>query len=82
MPTRFDILNEDSDEEKEEIDQIHNVTVPSYEDLSLVRNDEETVLSAVYGEDYVKRGNSFMPQLHVHIRPPDVESHRIGSELT
>ena len=93
MPSRFDAFlnhDEESEEEEEEeedytsarnesVTNTHKSTnIPSYEDLSLVRADEEMVLGAVYGDDFRKEGSI----LNVNIRPPDVESDKIGSELT
>ena len=55
------------------------ITVPSYEDLSTRRTDEVTVLEAVYGPDFSQQNEC---KFLVHVRPPDVETERIGSHLT
>ena len=60
-----------------------DVLVPSFEDLSSYRHDEETVLEAVYGNDFSKKDGAWgCPELLVSVRPPDIDdpSH-IGSEL-
>lgn len=58
-------------------------STPSHEDLSSIRVDEETVLEAVYGEDFSKsEGVWGCPVLRVRVRPPDVEPRLIGSRLT
>jgi hypothetical protein len=53
----------------------NNVVIPMYEDLSVTRADEETVLAAVYGNDFTRegRGSRASSQLKVHCRPPDTE---------
>eukprot|EP00557_Chaetoceros_sp_GSL56_P001869 CAMPEP_0176491038 /NCGR_PEP_ID=MMETSP0200_2-20121128/8206_1 /TAXON_ID=947934 /ORGANISM="Chaetoceros sp., Strain GSL56" /LENGTH=954 /DNA_ID=CAMNT_0017888415 /DNA_START=105 /DNA_END=2967 /DNA_ORIENTATION=+ len=57
--------------------------IPSYEDLSLTRVDEETVLNAVYGDDFSKRNGAWGSSiLCVKVRPPDTEASKIGSQLT
>ena len=44
--------------------------------------DEITVLQAVYGDDFQETlGVWQRPRLQVKVRPPDVEPHRIGSQL-
>jgi translation initiation factor 2-alpha kinase 4 len=54
-----------------------------YEDLSIIRGDEETVLAAVYGDDFSKRAGVWgSPLLTVTVRPQDIPRERIGSELT
>uniref|UniRef100_A0A6U6FXU5 non-specific serine/threonine protein kinase n=2 Tax=Odontella aurita TaxID=265563 RepID=A0A6U6FXU5_9STRA len=59
------------------------VDVPSYEDLSSVRTDEETVLSAVYGHDFSRENGVWgCARLNVHVRPPDTQIENVGSELT
>ena len=53
------------------------------EDLTNQRQDEETVLEAVYNNDYHKeKGVWGYPILCVHVRPLTIDSDRIGSELT
>ncbi len=60
-----------------------DLDVPPYEDLSLYRSDEETVLSAVYGEDFRREDGVWgCAKLYVHVRPPDTEREKVGSELT
>eukprot|EP00550_Attheya_septentrionalis_P002446 CAMPEP_0198283486 /NCGR_PEP_ID=MMETSP1449-20131203/3055_1 /TAXON_ID=420275 /ORGANISM="Attheya septentrionalis, Strain CCMP2084" /LENGTH=1832 /DNA_ID=CAMNT_0043980097 /DNA_START=122 /DNA_END=5620 /DNA_ORIENTATION=+ len=59
------------------------VEAPSYEDLSMCRNDEETVLSAVYGDDFTRRNGVWgCARILVRVRPPDINSENVGSELT
>jgi len=54
-----------------------------YEDLSNIRADEETVLLAVYGDDFIKRPGVWgSPLLTINVRPQDIPRERIGSELT
>lgn len=78
MPSgRFDVLEEDSSEDE---DQRQHADVPSHEDLSMTRADEETVLAAVYGHDFTReKGVWGCARLNVHVRPPDTE--KVGSEL-
>lgn len=59
------------------------VHIPSYENLSVSRADEETVLQAVYGDEEYRRevGLSGLPRLEVDVRPPDVSPERVGSKL-
>lgn len=84
MPSQFQALAEDSDTENdEEIEPIVLNAVPSYEDLSTTRVDEETVLQAIYGEDYWKsEGVWGSSVLNIHVQPPDIPSDQIGSKLT
>lgn len=82
-PGRFDALEEDSSEDEEDRHQMSTIVAdfPSHEDLSLSRADEETVLTAVYGEDFHReKGVWGCARLYVHVRPPDTE--QVGSELT
>lgn len=59
------------------------VNVPSYEDLSTSRLDEETVLSAVYGPDFTREEGAWgSPKLLVRVRPPDTEKECIGCSMT
>ena len=62
---------------------ISGASSPSYEDLSLIRTDEETVLSAVYGPDF-KRENGVWgcSRLSVRVRPPDTDREEVGCEAT
>jgi hypothetical protein len=92
MPTgRFDALQEEdesSDDDEPDITQTSHpgnndeaVVVPSYEDLSVTRADEETVLAAVYGDDFSREDGVWgVARLNVHCRPPDVD--QVGCELT
>ena len=95
MPSRFAALqNEDSSDDdvssqeneaqqkRHESQHKEEVHIPSYEDLSASRADEETVLAAVYGEDFQRhRGVWGYPRLEVKVFPPDVSPERIGSKL-
>ena len=75
--------NETSTHNKEGSAGHRPVVIPSYEDLSVARADEETVLEAVYGDDFTRRdGKGGYAQLSVRVRPPDIERERVGSELT
>jgi hypothetical protein len=56
--------------------------IPAYEDLSTSRADEETVLKAVYGQDFQRnQGVWGAARLEVQVRPPDVDAARIGNQL-
>ena len=60
------------------------VDIPSFEDLSTLRGDEETVLRAVYGDDFsvaVKGGVNGYASLQVVVRPLEIEKNRVGSSL-
>jgi translation initiation factor 2-alpha kinase 4 len=47
------------------------------------RADEETVLAAVYGDEFTREDGVWgCARLNVHCRPPDVERHCVGCELT
>ncbi|CAJ1930603.1 unnamed protein product [Cylindrotheca closterium] len=86
MPSgRFAALQEeksDSDKPKNEKDA-GDLTIPSYEDLSSHRVDEETVLGAVYGPDFSKAEGAWgSTRLEVNVRPPDLDTDKIGSTLT
>jgi len=97
MPSRFAALqNDDSSSEgdddgsmreedakpKSHSPQHKDVLVPSYEDLSTSRADEETVLATVYGEDFQRhRGVWGCARLEVKVSPPDVDPEHIGSQL-
>ena len=61
----------------------NNVVVPSFEDLSTYRQDEETVLDAVYGGDFTRKDGAWgCPELLVNVKPPDIEDQsQIGSKL-
>lgn len=90
MPTTFDALasnhssssSSDSDKSDDETKKEH-IAAACMEDLTIQREDEEVVLIAVYGEDYAKEDGVWGYPIHcVHVRPPDIEKERIGSELT
>jgi translation initiation factor 2-alpha kinase 4 len=88
--------NDERQEEEEEINvqkpltvatSQQHVPIPSYEDLSTSRADEETVLSAVYGSDFTRqKGTWGCPKLQVLVRPPELaeddKKDKIGCELT
>ena len=61
-----------------------SVVVPSFEDLSLCRGDEETVLEAVYGPDFTRKldAEGRATRLNVHVRPPDTQKDHVGTQLT
>jgi translation initiation factor 2-alpha kinase 4 len=78
----FQDSDSDSDEEAPPSPIKKNVHIPSYEDLSTSRVDEETVLRVVYGTDFSKEDGAWgCPKLQVQVRPPDMDPDRIGSEL-
>ena len=59
------------------------VDVPSYEDLSSSRADEETVLKCIYGEDFESEVGSWGQAIaKVNIRPPDLDPKMVGCHLT
>lgn len=61
----------------------NSVTVPFYEDLSSGRVDEETVLIAVYGDDFSsEKGVWNYPCWAVKVKPPDIDPQKIGSSLS
>jgi len=75
----FGVLRDDSSSED---DDNRDVYIPSYEDLSTARADEETVLQVVYAQDFRRYDGVWgCSRLEVDVRPPDVESKRIGSQL-
>ncbi|KAG7354267.1 serine/threonine protein kinase [Nitzschia inconspicua] len=62
--------------------QQQEVDVPNYEDLSMQRTDEETVLTAIYGSDFVRQAGTWgQPKLSVKVRPPDLEPEHVGCSL-
>ena len=66
-------------------ESIHDqrVEVPSYEDLSISRTDEEIVLQAIYGNDYgSEEGSRGQKKLSVRVRPPDLQPKQIGCYAT
>jgi len=84
----FDVLqdeNESSDSSAsgQSLPSAPGVTVPTFEDLSLCRGDEETVLTAVYGPDFTCKvgAHGRATRLNVHVRPPDTKKEHIGSHL-
>jgi translation initiation factor 2-alpha kinase 4 len=59
--------------------QLH---IPSYEDLSTSRADEETVCKAVYDQDFVVESGVWgCPKFQVRVRPPDIDESKVGSQL-
>jgi len=87
-PGQFDALQEDDSSDEERVvtsptaQQHENVNVPSHEDLSMARVDEETVLTAVYGEDFTRQDGVWgCARLSVQVRPPDTDRAHVGSEL-
>lgn len=59
------------------------VDVPSYEDLSSSRADEDVVLQCIYGEDYEKEAGSWGQAIaKVKIRPPELDPKAMGCQLT
>jgi len=83
MPSRYDALGEDSDESEDSAIKNDVSSIPSYEDISITRIDEETVLNAVYGDDFITKDGPWKKQvLCVKVRPLDTEPSKIGSQLT
>ncbi len=59
-----------------------NLHIPSYEDLSVSRADEITVLEAVYGEEFrCVEGVWGCRRLEVDVSPPDVPAAQIGCKI-
>ena len=90
MPTRFDVLKSaqaaggDESSSSDDDDQ-PNAKHPTgnFEDLSSYRADEETVLAAVYGDDFSsEEGVWGCARLNVRVRPPDIAREQVGSEFT
>ena len=86
---QFDVLQDNEDDSSTEEREtpapsaVLSTVPPSYEDLSMSRADEETVLTAVYGDDFTRQvGVWGCAKLQVNCRPPDVDRDHIGSELT
>ena len=89
----FDVLQDASSDESTEHEsgvasetgisaEPKEIAIPSYEDLSSVRIDEETVLSAVYGDDFFQEVGAWgCKKLNVLVKPPDVEQDNIGNQL-
>ena len=85
---RFDVLQQEEESSSDDDSApsappsaLEEVSLPPYEDLSVSRADEETVLTAVYGDDFTREdGVLGVARLSVHCRPPDVD--RVGCELT
>lgn len=87
----FDVLRDDDDSSSDSSASsqslpegpIRDVEVPSFEDLSLCRADEETVLQAVYGSDFtIEEGaQGRVSRLNVHVRPPDTDRNHVGTQL-
>jgi translation initiation factor 2-alpha kinase 4 len=62
--------------------QQQQLRIPSYEDLSTSRADEETVCKAVYDQDFVvETGVWGCPKFQVRVRPPDIDESKVGSQL-
>ena len=84
-PGRFAALvdSDESDDGATSPNDEHVVDVPSYEDLSSSRADEETVLQAIYGSDYsFEEGTWGQKILKVKVRPPDLDATQIGCNAT
>jgi len=80
MPTQYDAL---AGKESDECEDIAVQNVRSYEDLSITRIDEETVLNAVYADEFsTKEGPWGSRILCVKVQPLDTEPSKIGSQLT
>jgi hypothetical protein len=80
MPTQFDLLAGDDSDEGED-NAVQNI--PSYEDLSITRIDEETVLNAVYADEFSTKEGPWGSRIWcVKVRPLDTEPSKIGSQLT
>lgn len=87
MPSSFSVLRDDdsSSSSSREADGVAATAnydtsattaqhIPSYEDLSTVRADEETVLQAVYDTDFSSvPGTWGCPKLQIRVRPPDAD---------
>lgn len=74
-PRRVDAGGNDGDNDKFDI--------PSFEDLSSSRADEEMVLETIYGADfYTETGTWGQKKLSVKVRPPDLEPKQIGCGAT
>jgi translation initiation factor 2-alpha kinase 4 len=74
----------DSDSDQTPTEPLVNESghIPSYEDLSTSRTDEETVLWAVYGPDFSREDGPWgCAKLQVQVRPPDMDLEHIGSQL-
>lgn len=66
----------------EQPSSVHSVDIPSFEDLSTLRVDEETVLRAVYGDDFtVEDGFQGRGLLLVFVRPLGIDAAEVGSSL-
>jgi translation initiation factor 2-alpha kinase 4 len=86
----FSALQDDDSSSDEDNDSHHqsspptpesNLNIPSYEDLSTSRDDEETVLSAVYGPDFTSQTGVWgSAKLEVQVRPPDIQEPYIGAQ--
>ena len=81
------LITEDSDEEDANDTTTANLSlsmIPGEEDLSLCRNDEETVLQAVYAQDFCKEpGSSWGVHVYnIKVKPPDLQEQEVGCRLT
>jgi len=89
-----DSADETSDSDGSSKDDIKNSTkhvqdkiaphdIPSHEDLSLCRSDEETVLRAVYRDDFSREDGVWgCPRFNILVKPPDLQDENIGSVVT
>jgi|NOAtaT_6_FD_contig_71_584073_length_551_multi_2_in_0_out_0_1 hypothetical protein len=71
-------------EDDDSDDDVKTTTIiPSFEDLSLYRNDEETVLQAVYGQDFSKEpgGNWGVHIYNIKVKPPDLQDKEVGCSV-
>ena len=81
------LITKDSDEEEDANDTTTNLSLsmlPGEEDLSMCRNDEETVLQAVYAQDFCKEpGGSWGVHIYnINVKPPDLQEQEVGCRLT
>lgn len=73
--------DEDNDHHQPPPTSESTIHIPAYEDLSTARDDEETVLSAVYGLDFTSQTGVWgCPKLQVQVRPPDIQEPYIGAQ--
>jgi eukaryotic translation initiation factor 2-alpha kinase 4 len=79
---RFDALMEDDSSDSADSAKEDVVHIPNFEDLSMQRGDEETVLSAIYGLDFTAQTGAWgQTKLTVKVRPPDLDPKQIGCSL-
>jgi hypothetical protein len=62
----------------------NSVDIPSFEDLSLCRTDEETVLAAVYSDDFKKEpGEAWGSHVYsIQAKPQGLTTEETGCSLT